>query len=325
MKIGWRQCFLAVLVCAAVALPIRAAEKIITPIDKIAETDQDKWFTVQGVIDSSRKFRSGMRYVVNDGAGKITLVLFDRELRQVPKREQLVEGATVNVTGKIDVFQKQIQIVPVRGTDVIIVQAAPPVTPAAIDTITSADKDKTKTVQGVVTEASNFSQGFKFALNDGSGQIDVVLFDNVYDGLALPGLVNAGATLRVTGKVDEFNDELEIVPGAPGRVEVIEPPKREVRKYSLGSITGNDHNALVQVEGEIASAEPFEYGTDILLKDTTGVQRIRLYKVVAERLAKLVPLTTGAKVNVIGRVRASRSKGLSIEVALPVDVTVAKA
>lgn len=310
----------ALLSTTVMWLPVYAAEKIITPIEEITTELTGKFATVQGVVTGERRFKSGMRYTVSDDTGKITLVLFDRELKQAPKPDVLTEGATVSATGKVDFFNDEAQLVPIRGTDVIIVKSAPPVRALAINALSAADIDKTVAVRGSVTEALNFSAGFKLKLNDGTGQIAVTLFENVFDGLAKPEQINVGSTLTVTGKVNEFSGDLEIVPSTPNKIVVASPPSRGVQTYTLASITGNDHNAVVQVEGEIASLDKFENGVDALLKDATGAQKVRLWQVVANR----VTVKLGDKVNVIGRVKASRAKGVVIEVALPSDITVKK-
>jgi DNA/RNA endonuclease YhcR with UshA esterase domain len=194
------------------------------------------------------------------------------------------------------------------------------ISPKSINKISIADKDKLVQIGGTVDEAGNFSAGFKLALNDGTGQIAVVLFENVFDGLARPADVNVGATLTVTGRVDEFGGELEVIPNSGSAVKVNTPPKREMKVYKLGAITGNDHNALVRVEGDVAALTPFENGVDVLLKDDSGAQQMRLWNVIAKR----VPLKVGDKVSVVGRVRAAKNKGITIDVAMPSDVTVMK-
>lgn len=315
-KVVWTTRFVVVLLALTVWLPVHAAEKVVTPIGKITTEYKGKFVTIQGVIQSERRFKSGMRYGVSDDTGQITLVLFDRELKQAPGPDQLIEGATVNVTGKVDFFNKEVQIVPVRGTDVVIVKPAPPIPPLAIGAIGPNDVGKTVAVQGIVVEASNFSAGFKLRLGDDTGQITVTIFENVFDALAKPEQINVGATLSVTGEVNAFGGGLEITPGSASRIRVAAPPARDVKQYALSEISGNDHNTVVRVIGEIAGIQPFDKGIEVLIKDETGAQRLRLYQVVARR----VKINVGDKIEAIGRVKASKTRGVAIEVALPGDV-----
>jgi DNA/RNA endonuclease YhcR with UshA esterase domain len=299
--------------------PARALDDGVTPIGKITTEYLGKFATVQGTIAGERAFKSGTRFTVRDESGEITLVLFDRALKQVPKRDQLGEGATVKASGKVDFFNEQAQIVPIRGADVVLIAPAPAITATAIGALSAADAGRRVQVSGAVTEAGNFSAGFKLKLNDGSGQVAVVLFENVFDGLARGIDVNVGATLTVTGRLEEFAGGLEVIPSSAAGVRVAAPTRREVRAYALGAITGNDHNAVVRVEGQVAAVDAFENGLDVLVKDESGAQVVRLWKVVAER----VPLKAGDALSAVGRVKASR-KGIVIDVAMPGDIFVKK-
>ncbi len=301
--------------------PALAAEKVVTPISAITTEDKGRTLTIEGEIAGSRAFKGGMRYALKDDAGEITLVIFDRVLKQLPQRSALLDGAVVNVTGKIDFYAEEAQIVPAGKGDVVLVTAAPAPKTAAIGELGNADVGKTVVVSGTVAEASNFSAGFKVKLNDGSGMIGVVLFENVWDGLKAPSDVNVGAALSVTGKLNEYKGALEIAPASAANVAVLAVPAiRDVPTKTLGAISGNDHNALVRVSGEIAAIEPFEFGVNVLLKDESGAQKLRLYSVVAKR----VKLSAGDLVSVIGRVVASRSRGIVIDIALPGDIEVKK-
>jgi RecJ-like exonuclease len=304
-----------------ISLPALAAEKVVTPINAITTKDKGETLTVEGEITSSRAFKGGMRYVVKDDAGEITMVIFDRVLKQLPQHGELLDGAVVNVTGKIDFYNEEAQIVPARKGDVMIVTAAPQPETFAIQDLGNAEIGKTVAVSGMVIEASNFSAGFKLNLADDTGDISVVLFENVWDGLKAPNEVNVGAVLSVTGKVNEYKDALEIAPASSASVVVISAPAmRDVPTKTLGAVNGNDHNAVVRVNGEVAAVEPFENGVNVLLKDESGTQKLRLYNVVAKR----VKLSAGDAVSVIGRVVASRSRGIVIDVVLPGDIEMKK-
>lgn len=292
---------------------VQAAEKVITPIEKLTTEYTGKFVTVQGAVAGTRKFKSGMRYTLDDGTGRVTLVLFDRELKQVLKRDQLGDGAIVNVTGKVDFYNEAAQIVPVRGTDVVLIAPAPVISPTAIRDVR---KNTTTLVQGEVVEATNFSAGFKLTLSDGTGTLAVTLFERMFDALADVNKINVGATLKVKGKVEDYRGTLEMV---PSEVTVLTTKPRVVKSYDLGAITGNDHNAVVQIEGEVASVTPFADGADVLVTSATGAQSLRLWDVVAKR----VKLNVGDNVVVIGRVHASK-KGITIDVAMPGDVQIRK-
>lgn len=321
MEMGIATGFALLTLLTFTCMPALAAEKTVTPISEITTKDTGETLTVEGEIASSRAFKGGMRYVVKDDAGEITMVIFDRVLKQLAQRSELLDGAVVNVTGKIDFYNEEAQIVPARKGDVVIVTAAPQPEAFAIQDLGNAEIGKTVAVSGTVLEASNFSAGFKLNLADDTGDVSVVLFENVWDGLKASNDVNVGAALSVTGKLNEYKGALEIAPASSESVVVIAAPAmRDVPTKTLGAISGNDHNAVVRVNGEVVAIEPFENGVNVLMKDETGAQKLRLYNVVAKR----VKLNAGDAVSVIGRVIASRSRGIVIDVVLPGDIEVKK-
>ncbi len=288
-----------------------------TPVRDITTEYEGKVVAVQGAVTGARSFKAGTRFTVNDGTGAIALVLFDRTLKQAPKIDV---GATVAVTGTVEFYKKQAQLVPARGKDVRVVAPAPEAPPPVeMHTLGAAKRSSPLTVRGVVVDASHFTAGFKFTLDDGSGRIKLVLFESVYDRLTELELLNVGATVTATGMLDEYAGELQLTPDSAAGV-FAEAGAHAVPTHTLGTLTGNDHNAIVQVGGEIESVTPVEAGTELMLKDASGVQKIRLDRVVAERLAKSLTLSPGERIIVTGRVRASRKNGLRIDVALPVDV-----
>ena len=194
-----------------------------------------------------------------------------------------------------------------------------------IGRITPADEGRAVTVQGEVVSADSFSAGFKLAVNDGTGQLTALIWADDYDRIYNRFRLNVGAVVKVTGKVDVYAGALEIVPGSGRDVEVVRFARRNQRKYELGALTGNDHNAVVWVEGVVSDITPAEGGAYMLISDGTGAQKVKLYTVVASRIPNGSQLWVGQQVSVVGRVKARRRTGIEIVPALPHDVYIAGA
>lgn len=188
--------------------------------------------------------------------------------------------------------------------------------------ITQADDGKTVTVQGSVVGVANFSAGFRFYLNDTTAQVVVLVWDDDWDHVRDNYHLNVGAVLSVTGVVDVYYGQIEIVPRRGRDVQVVKWAARNWRKYDLGILSGNDHNAVVWVEGRIVEITPFSLGAKMLVSDATGTQSVTLYDVVARRIPQKDKLRVGQSVSIVGRVRARRGFGIEIVPALPQDVYV---
>jgi OB-fold nucleic acid binding domain len=202
---------------------------------------------------------------------------------------------------------------------------ATPPTPVWLAQLSAADAGRRVTVRGTVVSTANFSKGFRFGLNDATGQVTLVIWGDDWDHVRDNYRLNTGAVVSVTGAVDVYNGEIEIMPDWGSDVHVIKPAVPTVppmRKYDLGSLNGNDHNAVVQVEGVIKDIQPFALGTSLLVYDASGAQKVTLYDVVASRIPKQEKTWVGRQVSIVGRVRARRYYGIDIVVALPQDVTI---
>jgi exonuclease VII large subunit len=194
------------------------------------------------------------------------------------------------------------------------------VTPLA--QITAVDKGKQVTVQATVVGTENFSDGFKLTINDATAQAILLIWADDWDYVYSNYHLNVGAVVSTTGKVDVYRNQIEIIPDHGRDVQVVKWAKRDWRKYDLGAINGNDHNAVVWVEGTIADIQSSSDGTYLVVGDATGAQKVRLYDVVARRIPQREKLYVGQSVSVVGRVRARRRVGVEITVALPQDIYV---
>ena len=112
---------------------------------------------------------------------------------------QLIEGAQVAVQGEVSLYRGAIEITPELGrrcdtasppprhADCAPPHATPAPTPTRAITftpmsqITSSDKGKLVSVRGKIVTVIPFSSGMKYRLNDGTGQVILLLWQEVLD------------------------------------------------------------------------------------------------------------------------------------------------
>lgn len=193
--------------------PTRAPTPVAITIEigGIAESDIEKRVIVTAKIVRASEFSQGMRYTLDDGTGTILLILWRDVLETVNARAELLPGATVRVTGAVELFNKQLEVIPDFGDEVALVEAAPVVTVTIrpIDSITADDLDATIHVEGIVTELTEFSAGKYATVTDESGTIRVTVFESVLQEIKTQ--LNIGAAVRAEGRVNVFRGNLEIV------------------------------------------------------------------------------------------------------------------
>lgn len=184
------------------------------PINTINRSMIGQSISVSGQVISTSSFSAGFRFVINDGSGSITLVLFDGTYRTVPDRAVLNLGAAVRVTAVVAEFNGTLQLQPQTGTDVIVDQPGSTsiITTRVINTLSSNDIGSLVAVVGDVLRVEGFSSGVSVFVNDGSGEVRVVIFSNVLNFVPNATQLQAGARIRVAGRIDEFNGALELLP-----------------------------------------------------------------------------------------------------------------
>lgn len=180
----------------------------------------------------------------------------------------------------------------------------PTVAPAqrAIGTLTAIDKDALVVLNGVITRANPFSKGMRYTLDDTTGKITLLIWSDVLEQIAIRDELKAGAQVRVMGKIDVFNETLEIIPANAHDVELIaaaQVPQIETR--AIGTIAASDVDQIVQVKGTIADLTDFSKGKYVTLQDDSGKIQITVFSdvlaPVQDKLALGATATARGKVN----------------------------
>ena len=81
----------------------------------------------------------------------------------------------------------------------------------SIAAITEASADSTVTITGKISTSDNIGKGQRLRVRDDSGEIQVILWDNVLSQVPAADL-QAVRTVTVTGRVKSYRGKLEIVP-----------------------------------------------------------------------------------------------------------------
>ena len=330
------------------------------PIGRIIAGDFiDQIVTLTGTLGEPQPFSAGVKFTLDDGSGEITLLLWQDVYDALG--DELSAGAQVQVTGKIAQYKGDLEIIPRAAADVIVlapsapmpsptapptlaptVRATRPVAPTStptpaprptatlipiIPTIPIGEIDagragETLVLRGQVLDTASFAGGFKFTLDDGTGQIVLVLWGDIYDAVADLAGLNTGASVLISGEIGQYEGELQITPGAAGDVSLEtagagpDAPRRET-----GSLNAADLGAMIEIEGSVSRVEEFSSGLRVYVDDGSGEVQLLLWQNVAERLPEREKLLAGARVRAVGEL--GEYKGiLQIVPRLPFDIEV---
>ncbi len=169
--------------------------------------------------------------------------------------------------------------------------------------VTKAHIGQMVMVEGEIVAARQYSEGRKCYLDDGSGRLAVWLPTGIYERLSNAAGWIVGSVARVSGVVQEYKGELEIVPRdvADARLVVVVTPT-PITISRIGDITAADIGRKVTVEGQVVEMSEFSKGFKCLLDDGSGRIVLLLWRNVYDAIGDREKLVVGATVRVIGKV-----------------------
>ncbi len=334
---------------------VPVAEK--RPIGTLSAADEGRLVTVQGAVRQAEPFSAGYRLLLEDDTGSVVILLWQDLYRALPDPSSLRADAELEVTGEVSRYRDTLEVVPVRPRDVVLLTSPSPMPPTPTATpkpwltltptqsptpepsptpppptptpvpITpigrlSEHMGQEVTVEGRVVSAASLSRGFKFTLDDGTGQVVLLLWLNVYDDCRDARKINIGARVRATGTVGTYENELQIVPDWGRQVKALQAASPSAPARQVASITAADEGQRVMIEGTVARIEKGESHIRLFVHDGSGEILVFLWPNIYERIPNRDRLDTpGTPVQVVGTVKIYKGT-LEVVPVLPYDVVI---
>ncbi len=186
---------------------------------------------VAGQVRSIFSPYAGMTLItVRDATGEVPVAIDETFTTLWGPLPEITPGQGLEVVGVVTLYKDQPQLAPASPDDLMLAEA-PPVTveQRALGALLAADEGGRFQVQGRIVEVdAGFGHGFKGVLDDGTGQVILLLWQSVVDELPPNVKLVVGADVQATGELKVYRDELEIVPDAalyvrPATVAVVLP------------------------------------------------------------------------------------------------------
>ncbi|MBS3782948.1 MAG: hypothetical protein KGY78_00750, partial [Anaerolineae bacterium] len=203
----------------AVTLARDAAEAC--PIGRIASEQTYRRVRVRGQVrDVFQPYPGLMLITVRDETGSIDVALTNDVIALSGITPTVEIGQSIEVEAAVSQYRGTPQLVLASASDLVLLDDAATMAERRFVMELSADETGTwVVVGGTVAGVEPFSQGVKLALDDGSGVVTVLLWQDVYQGLKdEPAL---GTELEVQGELAEYRGELEVIPELAAEVRVV--------------------------------------------------------------------------------------------------------
>ena len=195
------------------------------PLRDITAADTGKWVRTQGEIALVTPGDKNTKITLTDQDRRLTVLIWPNVWAALPQADLQV-GAQLNAQGEVSVFRGDLEIVPelVSDLEVTVRPAMAVVQAKAIGAITSEDVKALIVTQGTIEDADDFSKGTRYTLSDPSGSIVLLVWDDAIGPQQRQALLTVGATVSVTGQIDEYRGQLEIAPREKVDVVVVSAP-----------------------------------------------------------------------------------------------------
>lgn len=168
---------------------------------------------------------------------------------------------------------------------------------------------QTVAVQGKMVSLIAFTSGCKCYLDDGTGNVAVWFPQHLFAQLYSADSWLVGGTLAVAGIVEEYEQEIEIVPRGADQVALLATaiPDQDV-PVPIGELKEADLGERVTVEGSVVETETIPQGVKHLLDDGTGHVTLLVWQGVLDTVPCSDRLGVGAVVRATGILQEYRGE-----------------
>jgi len=303
-----REDFVALTLNTAEHLQLERPEPVAVKIGTLTALDEGLRVRLEGEVQRVLVPYEGLTILtLQDDTGAISVAVDETLTTLTGALPEVVEGQTLVVTGTVTLYRDEPQLTPASVADIVLT-AAPVVEetpPRPLNMLSADEAGAWVRASGRVVALTGFKGGVKATLDDGTGQVEVLLWQRVYDALPEPTTVDVGAELEVQGELSVYEGVLELEPAQPGDVSV-RTAAPEIPWVEIASLAAQDAGRVVRLRGVTGIPETFSAGVKLALDDGTGVITVLLWSNVADALPR--PPEAGMLVEVVGEVSVYRDE-----------------
>ncbi|MFL7792923.1 MAG: OB-fold nucleic acid binding domain-containing protein [Anaerolineae bacterium] len=197
---------------------------VLTRIGDITAARAGEEVTVEADVVGAASFSDGFKFTLDDGTGRITLLMWRNFYDDCWDAPQINLGARVRATGEVGEYEGKLQIGPSFGGDVEVIEgAAPWATPRDIGSLSGGDAGQRVMIEGHVIRVEGSEGWAKIFVGDDTGEVVVFIWSNVLARIPSNTKLGVeGTQVRVVGTLEVYESNLEVVPALPYDVVVLE-------------------------------------------------------------------------------------------------------
>jgi DNA/RNA endonuclease YhcR with UshA esterase domain len=295
----------------------RVVETKVIKVKDIVPSMSFAYVRVQGTVYYAPRIYEGsesLSFTVDDGTDRIRVTAYGavmKELIQLGKIPNV--GDRIDVAGQLQVREESASMILQRPEELKITPAATwaaQVPTFKIGDITTDEISKLIKCKGKIIDTRTFKKGRAFKISDGTGSIDVLVWDTDYAQIPDKDALQFDTEISVCGLIGEFRGQLQIKPRSPDEVRIADPEEAlaipetttAVSTLDIGQISEATIDQLIICQGTVTQYKPFTKGVLLVVSDETGSIVVVLWDRVKDQIVDNRIFTVGTPVSVRGLV-----------------------
>ena len=303
-------------------LAVRVIKIPVVKVKDITETMNFAYVRVVGKVSRADVYEGGGLYLtVDDGTGSISVKSYGKVTEEIMRMENPPEvGDRIDVGGTLNITEGKRALLiqtPDRVKVVPREEWMGKIPAFKIGDITRSKIGDLARCRGKITNIRTFTKGRTLTIDDGSGFIDVLIWDADYEKISNKGALQISREISVQGVIGSFQDKLQIKPGSPEEIKIVgakeevtvtPPVAVEIPILNIGQITKDRIGQTVGCQGVVTQYKPFAEGAMLVVSDETGRIVVVLWDKVKNQITDNRVYITGTKISVRGKLGASREQ-----------------
>jgi DNA/RNA endonuclease YhcR with UshA esterase domain len=287
-------------------LTLHRPDPVTVDLGALSQLDEGLRVRASGVVREIFTPYDGLTLLtLRDNSGEVEVAVDETLTALTGPLPEVAEGHGLVVTGTVTLYRDEPQLTPASVTDLVVTQASSlesegaPVASYYLNQLSADDVGSNVRVKGNIVAFEGFKGGLKATLDDGTGMIVLLIWQDIYDALSEPRALDVGAEVAVTGEVAVYEEELEVVPQAPEDIEIVTAAP-DIPWVDAGALSEVDVGRIVRLRGVLKQPDAFSAGIKVPLDDGTGTVTVLLWSNV---VADLTPAPeAGLPIEVTGEV-----------------------
>jgi len=178
-----------------------------------------------------------------------------------------------------------------------------------ISEINTSQLNEIVEISGQIAGVWDLTKGRKYQVRDDSGEIPVILWDDILEAIPARERLRAGAMVALSGRVSEYKGELRVVPAEGAQVQLTQPVDDATRPATkLADLPTVGAGQSVWVAGAITALHAFSKGVKLHITDGSGEATVLLWENIYDALPVKERLKISRRVGVFGELSHFRDE-----------------